>query len=525
MTARSARTGAAAAAILALALAVRAPGFAAAHPYLAYVDEGHVLHPVERMLREGTWDPGWYGYPSLPLLATAAAARLIAPLAGWDLRAPVAGSAYDLVQPPGLILVGRLASLLVGLAIVAVTGLWARRLAGDRAGLLAALVAALVPALVVRSAIVIVDPWAALFATAALALGAALPASRAPLRLAAAAGFAAGLAAASKYPSGAVLLGVLASIALAGAEGRQRMRLAALAVLAAMAGTLAGMPALATRLPDVLEALRHQAVVYAASVSPSYWRQAVSKAEWDLAFAGPELGLPLLAVALAGLAVSSPPARRGLAGWLVFAAALGVALAGRPFQPFRNLLPLVPGLCVLAALAADALLRRLPAARRPLALALAALVAAPLACFLPLLLAHGLDRARLVDSRTRATGWLAARPDRPGCTVVLEELAVHPVELARLPGCVVISPWRDAAARLADPANDTFLWGTPRRRGQPLELPAAAARELASLRTRLAVGHATFPLPRAYHRGNAIRVLVLERRQVSEIPSSPPAGP
>src|ERR1035441_10971929 len=56
-----------AAAVLTAALAIRAPLVLPSLPYLGYVDEGHVLHPVLTLLRTGGWDPQWYLHPSLTI--------------------------------------------------------------------------------------------------------------------------------------------------------------------------------------------------------------------------------------------------------------------------------------------------------------------------------------------------------------------------------------------------------------------------------------------------------------------------
>src|SRR5437870_10944050 len=44
--------------VFAVATAVRVAGIGPGLPYLAYVDEGHVLHPVVHMLNAGTREPG-----------------------------------------------------------------------------------------------------------------------------------------------------------------------------------------------------------------------------------------------------------------------------------------------------------------------------------------------------------------------------------------------------------------------------------------------------------------------------------
>ena len=62
-------------AVLLLAVAVRAPALTAARPYMSYVDEGNYLHVPARMIRDGSWIPDQFLYPSLPINLVAATAR------------------------------------------------------------------------------------------------------------------------------------------------------------------------------------------------------------------------------------------------------------------------------------------------------------------------------------------------------------------------------------------------------------------------------------------------------------------
>ena len=55
-----------------LALLVRVGPLTSALPYTSYVDEGFILNPSAHMVSDTTWDPGWYGYPSLLVGSTAA---------------------------------------------------------------------------------------------------------------------------------------------------------------------------------------------------------------------------------------------------------------------------------------------------------------------------------------------------------------------------------------------------------------------------------------------------------------------
>ena len=220
--------------VLILALGLRLPPLRADLPYLSYVDEGWVLHPVIHLIGARTWDPGFYTYPSLPLYAIAGAAALYSPVYaavhGRPLAADLAPDPwrhYDLVAPVELVVAGRLLCLAVSLGIVVLTGLLARRLAGEGAGLFAALLAALVPALVIRSAIVTVDPWAAFFSLAAIYFAEGAARGGRPWRDALLSGAMIGCGLTSKYPAVLVALAVvpaLLRVAGAGAGSFRRWR-------------------------------------------------------------------------------------------------------------------------------------------------------------------------------------------------------------------------------------------------------------------------------------------------------------
>lgn len=525
------------AAIVAVALVPRLAPLLAGKPYVAYVDEGNLLHPVATALRAGGWDPGTYDYPQLPVTAAAATARALAPLHERqvgrplvaDLRAP--GEPHDIVAPFTLLLAGRLASLLAGIGVVVLTGALAGQLAGPAAGRLAALAAALVPALAVRGAIATVDPWAALFVVAALLAAERARGGPHASLAAVAAGAFAGCAFASKYPAVLVALG-FATTTLADRPGwAVASRRLALAAAGAVAGAAAAMPALVTRPVEVLAAIERQAVIYAHLRSPSFASQAFLRAEWDLPFPAPELGAPFLAAAAAGFvamlrdrALGSGPlaasagARRRLAptawGWLVFAAALVVVYARAPFQPFRNLLPLVPLACASFAVGVVHLQQWLAArCGLPPRRVGAAAVAALALLFAPSLGAYAAERARLVDSRVEAVDWLAARVQRGQGVLVLREMAFLPAELARLPGRPVVRRWDVAADALGRTRPRWVVGGWLERRG---ELPVDVA-ALDWLRRdyvlRAAFGSDLTPGdPQHTWRGSRQRVYVLERR-------------
>ena len=435
------------AAVLVLALALRVPALTAGLPYFSYVDEGHVLHPALRMVGARSWDPGWYQYPSLPMDAIAGAILLNAPgyaaFHGHPLTDDLTEEPsryYDLVEPAEVIVVARLLVLAVSLGVVLLTGLLARRLlgesTGESAGLFAALLAALVPALVIRSAIVTTDPWAAFFVLAAIYCAESAVRAEHPSRAALQAGLAGamiGCALTSKYPGVLVAVAVVPTLLRVAGDWRRKAALVGLATAAALlAAAAVTMPALMLRSGQVMADISRQARLY-GTVSDGYWRQAVGRAEWDQPFDGPEVGIVLLSCALLGGIAGVIGLRdRRLAGtvlaWALYAGTLAFLLCRFPLRPFRNLLPLVPLACVLAALLLAWVRQRV---QQPAWVDAAAALAA-LALLLPGDVAFALDRAGLPDARSEAIAWVAARTG-PGDTVLVsEELAVAGSEFSRL---------------------------------------------------------------------------------------------
>lgn len=509
----------AAAAILLLALALRLPDLTAGRPYINYVDEGHFLHPAAQLLRTGGWNPQPYTYPALPIVAVTAAVRLYAPLhpvlhdgrtLAQDL--PAGRKVYDVLEPFEILLFGRALSLLAGLGIVVLTGLLARRLAGPRTGLLAMLFAALAPPLAIRGGFASVDPFAAFFALACLDQTDRMRASGRPGLHAIAAGLLAGCAFTSKYPAVLVLLAFGLIVLLHERPGRQKLRLLTLGGAGAVLGAVLSMPALALHTREVLNELWKVHTSYAQRDSPSLWEQAVERAEWDIRYEHPELGLVWLALTAAGLIVALRDRRTAATawGWTLFAAALTVLSARHGFQPFRNLLPLVPLTCVLVALLFEKIRERLP---RP-AWADAAAFLLPILLFGLPLATHARDRLRLVDSRTQAVAWLEENTGPQDTVLLLSELAILPSELARLEARTMVRRWPKAPPALRGRNPRFFLAGrlVKKKGAKPLDV---ALHPLVRNRYRLRAqfGRAPTPGQDNWWHGNRQRVYVFERRE------------
>jgi hypothetical protein len=528
-------------AIFVAALAPRLAPLTAGSPYKAYVDEGNLLHPVAALLREGGWDPGSYMYPQLPIMAATATMRLYAPLHetlhGRPLAADlsVGREVYDLLEPFELLLAGRLLSLIAGLGVVALTGVFGHLLAGYRGGLFAALLAALAPALAIRGAVATVDPYATFFTLAALLFTHRSRTSRRPGLAAAACGVMAGLAFASKYPAVLVVVAFAVTTVLERLTWGERLRRLAIAAAGVVAGAVAGMPALLTHAPEIYRSLVGQAVIYQHLRSPPLWRQALFTAEWDIFYAPPELGFVFLAGAAAGgvvgvrdrrAATATPRAAAGSGeapwaptvwGWVAFAAVMVPLFARVPFQPFRNLLPLVPPACLAITLLVTSVRERLGAGAAARWLDPGA-VAAVVILFGPPLASYAWQRHQVVDSRRQAVDWLVAHADRRDTVLVLRELAFLPSELERMGARPVVRRWDVAAPAIREGRPRFVVAGWLERRGAAFVDVAALPWMARTYRLRATFGERWTSWDTAYTwRGNRQRIYVFERLDRGEL--------
>jgi 4-amino-4-deoxy-L-arabinose transferase-like glycosyltransferase len=502
-------------ALLALAAAVRLPSLTAGYPYMSYVDEGNLLHPVAHMVRTGRWNPDSYLYPSLPLIVIAAAARLSAPFRNGlpDRRASPGG--YDLLSPE-ILLTGRLMTLLAALGIVALAGRLARRLAGPRAGWAAALLAALAPPLVLRGAIAIIDPWASFFVLAALLFSERLRAGRRPLWEAFAAGAMAGFAFASKYP--AVLVGIvpLWLVLRSGRPWQEKIRCLLAMAAGALLAAAAAMPGLVLQPHQVLQAVQRQGELYSALTSPApLWHQALVRAEWDLPYDHPELGAVFLVLTLAGLvfALRDRALTSTAQAWTLFAAASLALFSSYSFHPFRNLLPLVAPACILVAILWDRLRSR-PAYPRGALWADAAALLLLTLCFALPLSGYVRERLHLRDSRAELADWLALRLRPNDRVLIMRELQILPTELDRLPGRIAVRPWFQVRKALHHQPPQILILGDPPATGPEALLPAERQAILQAYEIRARFGETDTPFADDIWHGNRQTVYVLEQREI-----------
>lgn len=515
--------------ILLLAAAVRLSPLMSAKPYMAYIDEGNYLHPVVPLLRDGGWDPRWYMYPQLPVTAVTAAARLYSPVYkaahGRTMRQDLSfGRAiYDDLEPFELMALGRVLSALMGLGVVVLTGIFARRLAGPAAGLFAAFLASLTPALAIRGAIATVDPYATFFVLACLYFTDRARTSSRPGLESLAAGAMAGLAFASKYPAISILMAFALTMILEKITWMERIRRGALAGAGAVLGAIVGMPAVVLHPGDVVGAIHTQSVIYKHLKTEVLWKQAFLRAEWDLPYEHPELGFIYMTLAAAGVALALWDRRlRGtVCGWLLFTAFCLALYSRQSFQAFRNLLPLVPLACIAVTILYARIRERL---RRPLWADAGAVVLVTLLYGIPLA-GYARERLRLVDSRKEAVDWLVANTGPQHTVLFVRELAFVKRETARLRSHAVLRRWAQALPSIRTRRPHFIVAGVLQKEDRdPIDI-AAIPMVQRGYKLRARFGEKPTPPTEGWWRGNRLIIYVLERKAKFRKPRPPAAAP
>jgi dolichyl-phosphate-mannose-protein mannosyltransferase len=441
-------------AVLLVAAFVRLAPIGVSLPYIDYIDEGYVLHQTIHLLNQRTLDTAWYGYPSLPAYLNAAALITWGPIYrqvhGHSFRRDLppeedaqtsSGYNYDLISPGELILAGRLVTAALSMGTVFLAGVVALRVRGSTAGFLALLFTALCPALVLRASNVIVDPVAAFFALLAICFSERIrPNDRWSVLNGALAGLAAGLAFASKYAAGAVFVAILVKIWMLPTTRKSRLRLGLIAAAGLVSGIALGAPATFFHWRTVARDVAITAGNYYVIISsPGYFGQAVSALE---------LGWPLAITGSAGivLMLRRRESRSAAIAWGVFAIVLLAPFVNRPFQPFRNLLPLVPLFCIAGGIAFSDLLDWAWEKRRPLLRAATLVLIGACSATLALPLFRPIrQRMTHSDSRVQAIDWLQHHATREQSILGIRELAILPAEWKRLAATATVVSLLDVA--------------------------------------------------------------------------------
>lgn len=203
-------------AILALALALRLRGIGFGLPALLDPDELMFELGAYKMIVGGRLNPEWFGHPATTTMYVLA--LVDAGVFGWGWLTGAYGSPADFAEAifhdPGLVILpGRVAMALFGVASVALLWRLGRKLAGPVAGLVAAAVLAASPVHVAWSQVVRSDIMATLFLLATM-LAALSLAREGRLRSLVWAALFTALAIASKWPFAIGLVAVAGALAL-----------------------------------------------------------------------------------------------------------------------------------------------------------------------------------------------------------------------------------------------------------------------------------------------------------------------
>jgi hypothetical protein len=202
---------------------------------------------------------------------------------------------------------------------------------------------------------------------------------------------------------------------------------------------------------DIVENIRAYGWIHSPQ---GYFVQAVSMLE---------LGVLLLLVGSVGIILMLRQGRTCAValGWILFAAILIASFMGRSFRPFRSLLPLVPPLCIAAAIAFCALIdwahggthSRL---RRSVVLALIG------GCVVSLGFASFRQVQRRMahqDSRLRAVDWLRQHTTKGEAILGIRELSILPAEWKRIAATSTVTPWFEALDLLERQRFDYVVTG------------------------------------------------------------------
>ena len=179
-------------------------------------------------------------------------------------------------------------------------------------------------------------------------------------------------------------------------------------------------------------------------------------------FAPSEIGVPLLVTGLAGIIwmVVRREMRAAVLAWLVFAILLLLVVGWARFQPFRNLLSIVPLLSVSAAIFLEELRQYFVRGNASLGGALVPGTVAVLALAMAWMSVKYF-RARIseVDSRIQVIDWLSRHTTKESTILGIQELAISPSGWKRLSAKVTVVSWFEATDLLARQRYDFLVTG------------------------------------------------------------------
>lgn len=356
-------------------------------PFALAVDEPEIIERAVNILRSGSLHPHFFDYPTLYIYVQAAVAGV------RFLHGAMSGlwTGLDQAAAQDFYLWGRAVTAALGAATVLLVFQIGMRW-GARHALLAAGLLAVHPLHVRQSHYVLTDVPLTFFVTLTLLLSLRAHEKR-TLGAFAWAGVAAGLAAATKYTGGlALVMPLLACWMTLGAVPSRL--LCALALVGASAVTfLAGAPYTILDLPAFLDGFARLSGEYRRGAPPSEPGWLLYLKHLRLTFGWPAFLLTGAGLILGGVRLVRGPGRERWAVLTIFPLLYFWFIADQLLIYGRYLLPLVPMVCVLAAVAVISgvsLLRRYEIPRAPRTALITGLTVAAL--LPPLVQAVGFDR-------------------------------------------------------------------------------------------------------------------------------------
>lgn len=463
------------AAVLVGAAILRLWGLGSGIPYALGVDEPEIMERVVRMMKTGDFNPHFFDYPSLYFyvqLLVACVTFVVGATQGvWH--------SLERVGPADFYVWGRAVTAVLGVATIYVVYQIGLRW-GARHALLAAALLAVMPNHVRESHFVLTDVPAAFLTTLTLLVSLQALEKGTP-RSFGWAGAVAGLAAATKYNGGVAILLPLAAAYLRRSAERPRLRLALTALGCACAAFLLAAPYTVLDLPAFLNG-------YAGLASAIGPGGSGAEPGWLVYFKHLRLALGwpgfLLAVAGFGLglvrSVRGPgQARFSLVSLFVVVYFYVIATKGQIYA--RYLLPIIPLVCVLAAVAVVSGVSLLRRFRIPRWARTALIIALTVAALLPPLVSSiGFVRQiGRTSTQALALTWIAANVP-PGSHVALETRVLLLPETAYRVEYLPQLIQRDFASHIR--AGVEYFVASSQAFGAAFENPASRAAEYAAYR-------------------------------------------
>jgi 4-amino-4-deoxy-L-arabinose transferase-like glycosyltransferase len=407
------------------------------------VDEPEIIDRVVAMMKSGDFNPHFFDYPGFIfyLHLVVAIARFLAGALGG------AWSSLDQVGPAEFYLWGRALTAALGVGTVyllyQIGGRW-----GARHGLLAAGLLAVLPMHVRESHFALTDVPATFFCTLTMLLSLAAH-EQATARAFLWAGAAAGLTIGTKYNAGVVLLLPLVAAWMALQATPSRLRCVLAVVGGAIGAFLVVAPYTIVDLPAFLNGFAHLVGYYRPRPPNAESGWIIYLKHLRLTLGWPATGLLVAGLVLGIVRAVKGPGRVRWTLLVAFPIVYYVTIGNRSLIYGRYLLPLLPFVCLLAAIAVVSgvsLLRRFDIPHLPRRALIVALTVAAL--LPPLVGAIAFDR-RVSGPTTQEAAWRFIRGNVPdGSRVVIEKYDL------RLPS----RRWKvDHVVRLTDRTLDDYV--------------------------------------------------------------------